>query len=233
MQKSHPVLESQKFEPEVTYFEKVLMFGSLMVAPLFLPIVLWRFFQQYHKNYARGHQYQLLGALLGGMYLFILMYAFLITFSGLDDDQRTQQIITLAWKLGIAFIVPAAILTMVQSHHNSQFYKLAKEYEKQFYKGIFALEAIAAEVKQPLSRVREDLEYLLEHKSFQNGIIKDGVVLLDNGPTLDQLGMNVKASDRDKTMPKVVSCSGCGAETIIETDQPVECEYCGSVLNTA
>lgn len=226
-------IEEQKFEAEPTSFDKVLVIGNLLLFPVFLPLGLWRFFRQYSLNYARGFQYGQLGRQLGGMYLGMVLYAFFVLYGDMEPSQRADQGITIAWQLGIVFFVFIAFLSMLRVHHNKQFYQLAKQYEDLIRRGVLSVEGIAAEVKQPNSRVRDDLEYLLNHKHFIRGIIKDGVIRLDaNAPQNESVPpINITINDGVSNSMKVVACSGCGSEVVLRQNQPVECAYCGSVMN--
>ncbi|ANY72375.1 hypothetical protein [Paenibacillus ihbetae] len=233
MEESKRIIEEQKFEAEPTSFDKALVIGNLLFFPVFLPLGLWRFFRQYSLNYARGFQYGQLGRQLGGMYLGMVLYAFFVLYSDMEPSQRADQGITIAWQLGIVFLIFIAVLSMLRVHHNKQFYQLAKQYEDQIRRGVLSVEEIAAEVKQPGSRVIEDLKYLLNHKHFMRGIIKDGFIRLDaNAPKNASVQpINKANNNRASSSTGVVTCSGCGSEVVIRKNQPVECAYCGSVMN--
>lgn len=238
------VREDQQYEPKPTGWDALILLGSFILFPVILLPVLWKFIKTTPMNYRKGYSYyQLTNCLIGG-YIFIVMYYFLVPYSVYEPSQRADKAMGLALLVGVIGLMIVAVLYVLRLKANERFYKLAKEYETLVVSGSYSIEDIALSVHQPLSKVLKDLQYLLNHKSFPNGIIKDGRVQLNvykqpsnNLPMEDTHNLvNTHAASEQPPIstpspgPKSHECAGCGNTTILNPNQSVPCEYCGLTM---
>lgn len=237
--------EDQQYELQPTGWDALILFGSFILFPVILLPVLWNFIKTTHMNYRKGYSYfQLTNCLIGG-YIFIVMYYFFVPYREFEPNQRADKAIGLALVVGIIALLIVAVLYGLRLSANARFYKLAKEYETFVLSGHYSIEDIALHVRQPLSTVLKDLQYLLNHKNFPNGIIKDGRVKLNvfkqpsnNLPVEDSKSMmNTHTSFEESTIsaaslgPKSHECAGCGNRIMLNPNESAACDYCGLTLS--
>ncbi|SEL64354.1 hypothetical protein SAMN04488688_1059 [Paenibacillus sp. cl141a] len=236
------VREDQQFEPQPTGLDALILLGSFVLFPVILLAVLWKIIRTTSMNYRKGYNYyQLTNCLIGG-YLFIVMYYFLVPYREYEPSLRADKAIELALLVGVIALLIVAVLYVLRLKANKRFFKLAKEYETLVSSGHQSIEDIASEVHQPPSLVLKDLQYLLNHKSFSNGIIKDGRVQLNvytqplNNFPMEDAHSLVNAYTKEPQIsaaslgPKSHECAGCGKSTILNPNESVSCEYCGLTM---
>lgn len=234
--------ENQQFEPQPTGTDGLILLGSFILFPIILVPVLWKFFKTTHLNYRKGYSYYQLTNCLTGGYLFIVMYYFFVPYRGLEPSQRAEKAIELALVVGIIGLLIVAVLFGLRLSANKKFHKLAKEYEALVLGGLHSMEDIALRVDQPLSVVQEDLKYLLNHKHFPKGIIKEGRVQLNTykqpsgNPIMESMGSKHEAPEQSPipatpSGPKSHECTGCGNKVMLNPLESVSCEYCGLTLS--
>ncbi|MDH6674812.1 hypothetical protein M2277_005509 [Paenibacillus sp. LBL] len=236
------VSENQQYEPQPTGWDALILLGSFILFPVILLPVLWKFISSTHLNYRKGYSYyQLTNCLIGG-YIFTVMYYFFVPYSEFEPSQRANKAMGLALAVGIIGILIVAVLYGLRLRANKRFYTLAKEYESLVSNGLHSIEDIALHVHQPLSAVLKDLQYLLNHKLFPNGIIKEGRVRLNAyNQHSDKPGMesthnlvhNTDETPLETTVPpgpKSHECIGCGNKVMLNPLESLPCEYCGLPL---
>lgn len=245
----------------VTKLDALILVGTLLFFPLFIPLGLLRVILTHRHNYRKGYNFRLLATQL----LFTIPIIILIGMSGysdLPDLERTQAIQDYMIIFGIMILVPVVTLLYFEWKERRRFKSLMLLYEDLILKHhIRHIHEIAERSRQKAKRVIDDLQYMIDQKLLPFGTIGNGVLEMrplpfehihvkeaqfsagDNVININ-FGQNQILNYMDapaasgsatsgSTLPKTMECPGCGAKTTVSPSESKECEYCGITVNYA
>lgn len=230
--------------------DRMIMLVAYLFAPLGFVLAMLRLVSTHYKNERKSINFRLLYHVCMGAFMELALLFAVGTYKG-DFTWITLIIILVA--LYIIFVIPARSFSWRSTLAYSRFEFLCKSYLKLItVDKVRYIGNIADKVKENEADVRRDLKYLTDWGLLAADIIYyEGRVrtYIEQPPNLvysdrvefsraSQLQQSSRAYSGKKKSPyspppkppKLISCTGCGANNRLAPGQEKICDYCGTTV---
>ncbi|EFU42161.1 hypothetical protein PVOR_09859 [Paenibacillus vortex V453] len=172
--------QTSVYRPTFTKVDFFIIFGTAVFPPVFLAVGLLQVVASHRFSYRKGSNYSLLSTLLVMTFLWIFIYAYFVSFAGLESSIRTKETQSLMLIVAM-FCLPLIVTFQVMSMRANTYFKgLETSYKELLLNQDHdEIAEIARQVNRKPEQATEDIMFLMQENTLPSGTIEDGIIYWD------------------------------------------------------
>lgn len=181
--------QTNVYRPTFTKVDFFIIFGTAVFPPVFLAVGLLQVVTSHRFSYRKGSNYSLLSTLLVMTFLWIFIYAYFVSFAGLESSIRTKETQSLMLIVAM-FCLPLIVAFQVMSMRSNTYFKgLETSYKELLLNQEHdEMEEIARQVNRKPEQATQDIMFLMQENILPSGTIEDGFIYWDGENDEEELG---------------------------------------------